>query len=55
MLKKTVPLKMNSLEVYKSVSGIYQSAGFTKLSMYTALIRLWIVRIPLILTIFSIG
>lgn len=34
--------------IYQIVSGVYQGAGFTKVSMYITLIRLWIIRIPLI-------
>jgi len=34
--------------IYQIVSGVYQGSGFTKISMYITLIRLWIIRIPLI-------
>jgi len=34
--------------IYQAISGIYQGAGYTKISMYITLIRLWIIRIPLI-------
>jgi putative MATE family efflux protein len=34
--------------IHQVVSGIYQGAGYTKISMYITLIRLWIIRIPLI-------
>ena len=34
--------------VYQIVSGVYQGAGYTKISMYITLIRLWVIRIPMI-------
>ena len=46
-LKVTVPTVF-TWGIYQIVSGVYQGAGFTKISMYITLIRLWLVRIPLI-------
>lgn len=46
-LKVTVPTVF-TWGVYQIVSGVYQGAGFTKISMYITLIRLWLIRIPLI-------
>jgi len=46
-LKITVPTVF-MWGVYQIITGVYQGAGFTKISMYITLIRLWVIRIPLI-------
>lgn len=46
-LKVTIPTVF-MWGIYQIISGVYQGAGFTKISMYITLIRLWIIRIPLI-------
>lgn len=34
--------------IYQIVMGVHQGAGYTKISMYITVIRLWLMRIPLV-------